>query len=735
MTAVEGVLARAVVLATGCDGAKPRPQQHSLTVQLWSASEKDGGHAVAEAATGTGKSLAYLSVVMARAALWGERAVVSTESLSLQAQVVDKDAPVVAEATHDVLGVTPTVALLKGWSNYVCLRAVKATVEELLERPAGDPDSPLWGSAVGELRAAGNDHSVLAWAMETALDGDHPGDRHSFPHPIGEEQWSMVSVTPAECVGAGSCPLAQWCKPHAAKTRAANADIIVTNHALLAVQAAHQVAAVVGSATLGQVDTIVVDEAHTLPSQVRSQGAGEVSGRRVRSLVRAVERLVQDDGSSLTVQQLVDAGGQVASLVEDGLTVMGTAGEVVRVGDSTDPTQNFEGVLSSWLESAVSTVRSYTAAADEATQLKVRRFVTRVQSVKDALATSSRHTPGIARWVEQDVDGGFVLRYSPVDVAVPLNRNLWMASPPDTTTVGGVVGSGEDAHLGDGGGVTPLTVLAVSATLPATFPSESGVRGPVVRYTSPLVEALQQSALYVPPAVAKHDVYDLAVPGTVNSSRPRFDTKAHTGWVVPQLVELVEANGGRALVLAATAQAGQQYAQALDAAAGGRWNVYQQWSGRSLRLLVSQWRDDETGVLVGTKSLMTGVDAPGDTCSLVVVDRIPRSPSNPVDDARVEDMMERLGVDRWSADRLVYVTDAALLLAQAAGRLVRATTDRGMVAVLDPRLRSASGSVFRYPDATRRTYVDAVGQFGCVVTQPEDAVKFLQRLRAGGGVA
>jgi len=106
---------------------------------------------------------------------------------------------------------------------------------------------------------------------------------------------------------------------------------------------------------------------------------------------------------------------------------------------------------------------------------------------------------------------------------------------------------------------------------------------------------------------------------------------------------------------------------------------------------------------------MTGVDAPGGTCTLVIVDRVPRAAGNPIDDARVERAATRMATDRWAADRLVYVADAGLLLEQAAGRLIRSVTDSGLVAVLDPRLLKQGAAV--YPGPTRQLLLKALDRF------------------------
>lgn len=145
----------------------------------------------------------------------------------------------------------------------------------------------------------------------------------------------------------------------------------------------------------------------------------------------------------------------------------------------------------------------------------------------------------------------------------------------------------------------------------------------------------------------------------------------------------------------------------------------------ALPTIVSLWqrlcREARQGVTGA--SLATGVDAPGSTNSLVVIDRIPRSPGNPMDDARVAEIQERTG-DRWSADRAVYATDASLLLSQAAGRLIRAEADRGMVCCLDPRL--LKGSPLTYPAATRGKYMKPLSQFGRTTATLADAVAWLE---------
>ena len=264
-------------------------------------------------------------------------------------------------------------------------------------------------------------------------------------------------------------------------------------------------------------------------------------------------------------------------------------------------------------------------------------------------------------------------------------------------------------------------MVCLSATVPAGFGSQVGLSAQTRTYESPFEAAYaDRTALFVP-RLTDTDLDRVTKPA--GRSRRRFDTGGHALWAAEQMAALIEANQGSALILSSTTKAGQEYARALRNPAAGRWQVLSQWDGRPPRRIVADWRADATSVMVGTRSLMTGVDAPGQTCTLVIVDRVPRAAGNAVDDARVEALAERLLLDRWSADRLVYYADARTLLAQAAGRLVRGLGDGGMVAVLDPRLLKSS--YIAYPERTRDFLMRSLRHFGTKISDPEHAKRWL----------
>lgn len=684
----------------------------------------------------THNSLAYLVPAALSAAETERRTVVSTESLSLQAQLIDKDAPVVAQAVKATTGRDVKFAVLKGWSNYVCSPAAREAAHEILGIDDGTPLSPA--QVISLLHDKGTEEAELvAWALEQYQDPAAPGDRHSYEGKTTGESWSKVSVTPAECPGAKRCPFGNVCKAAIAKEKAADADVVITNHTILAVQAAKNVPVIIGSKSLGRFDAIIMDEAHGIPSQVRNQGSGEVSGRRIRSLVRKILSVVDirhgaagKDGKT-EGQVLVDAGDALADRIDVILSQASNAdGSVRKLDENSSVTFAFSPAMSTWISQAKGFVEQAAGAHRE--DMKVKRALSLFDSVQADLDEAERFTPGVARWVEAPKDANAAaLKFSTVNVSGPLRRNLWVSPVMDDDSLDDPeelkeLGLDNEEKVVE---TFPLSIVAVSATLPTGFAYDMGMSAPMHNYESPFSQAFSSSAVYIPRAVDQSDVDALSSRWSTQQ-RPKFDTVRHHDWVKPIMGSLVEANGGHALVLSAKAADGREYARYLRENSGGNYVVLDQWSGIPLRQLVAQWREDPTSVLVGTRSLMTGVDAPGDTCSLVIIDRIPRSPSNPVDDARVEAIVDAQKLDKWSADRSVYVSDAALLLSQAVGRLVRSSNDSGMVAVLDPRLLRRSGTKFSYPEPTRQSYMRALGNmWGKRISRLDQAQEFLHNQR------
>lgn len=647
------VLAEAVGASTGGQ-AKPRPGQVALTRATEAAMEERLVHA-AEAPTGTGKTFAYLAPALWRAAILGERSLVTTATLSLQAQVVDKDAPVVADAVFALTGRRPRVAVLKGWGNYGCLLAASAVAQEESSLFGGDPE-----------RAA-----LANWVLEQGASGG-TGDKASCSLPAST-QWGAVSMSPAECLGE-RCPKRAACLPAIAREEAAEADVVIVSHAMLAVQAATSISLLLGDdARFGPFDHVIVDEAHALVPTVRSAAAGRVSGASVARVGRALGAVPLDGAGKALAERSEGIASAFASALSD-LLGQEKSAEVA----PTDIARAVEPVMS-WAARATRALPKPWDLRKPSQQVAASRAAARLERLRDALSSAVAGTEGAARWVEP-ARSGPALCVSPVDVSGHLAMNLW----------------------GAGG----TSVVLVSATVPASIGIEAGLgKIEVAKYPSPLEAAYKRCRLYVPTM------------SPVLAAGGHVDLKRHQEWATAQILELVAANHGSALVLAATTGAALHYGAALRAGSGG-WPVHVVGDAPA-QALVEAWRADTVSVLVGTRGFMEGVDAPGATCSLVIVDRVPRSAPNPVDDARVSAICSRLHCDQWVADGLVYVADAALLLEQAAGRLVRRESDSGLLAVLDPRLRRGPGG---YRGKGAVAYASALKRFPPALSSLETAV-------------
>jgi len=788
---VDRVLEAAVHLATGLATAKPRPGQRALAHDVLDAMTRRD-RVVAQAPTGVGKSFSHLVPAAVMAVATGERTVISTESLALQSQIIDKDAPTVGVATAAVLGSAPRVAVLKGWSNYACFLRATHSARTLLGEPDDDTPPPDPAAALTDLarrlptpppegaknkrpaaraKAADTDTvdidgavipraeaiPLLHWALtEAAVNGS--GDKNSYTGTVSEASWSTVSVSTTECVGADQCPFGDVCRPDAARTTAAAADIVVTNHSMLGVQAANAAPVVIGSQRLGLFRHLIVDEAHRLPGVVREQGAAAVSGRRVTRIQRGLSALL--DSNDPLVKALLTDGDVIKDAVDQSLAEQAATTpkkeSVLRCSEGMDPLASTGDLLTGWL-GRVSTMVGTVPVFDQKTQIKKMRVTSAVTSLKADLTAVREHRNGVARWVEKGSEPSSRFargtpasaKSTPVEVGGSLAFNVYSAEVPgalvghpavpetdwlSTTAQSAAAESlqeqearteeGEEITSSAGGALGApryaLSVSAMSATLPNGFGRDAGLHRPTRSYESPFDTAYGRSLLFVPRASAPEDV--AALNGGWPGGKVRLDTTRHTAWAASMIAALVQANNGSALILAATAAAGRSYAEQLRAGGTGP-HIHSQWDGGALRQVTAAWRGDVGSVLVGTRSLMTGVDAPGETCSLVVIDRVPRAAGNPVDDARVEALTRAVG-DRWLADSLVYASDAALLLEQAAGRLIRSVGDSGMVAVLDPRLLK-TGS-FSYAARSRDTYMSALHRFARKTADLDVALEFLR---------
>jgi ATP-dependent DNA helicase DinG len=624
---------------------------------------RTGEHLAVQAGTGTGKSLAYLVPAIRHALEADQAVVVSTATIALQAQLVDRDLPRLSKALEPVLGKEPAFAILKGRGNYLCRHKIESGAQA--EDP-GDEQlfDPFQVSALG--RQVTRLHE---WAEKTKT-----GDRDELVPGVPDRAWRQVSVTARECLGASRCPVAEDCFSELARHKAGRADVVVTNHALLAIDA------IEGRAVLPEHDVVVVDEAHNLVDRVTSVATGELTSSGAAAAARRCAKLVDQALSD----QLLDAAEGLETVLLDE-TVGRWEALPEPVGRMLAAVRN-----AAWACKQALGPEREKGAKDGDADAAARRFATAlVEEVHDVagrlLAAFDREDPATRPdvvWLsERELNSTTVrtLHVAPLSVAGLLASRLFGQSTVVLTSATLVLGGSFDALARQWGlpvkGATPVAAPPDKATEHADRGGGHG-NDPATNLVwhgldvgSPFAHA-KAGILYL----ARH----LPPPGRDGLS----------GAVLDEIEGLVRAAGGRALGLFSSMRAAKQAAEDLR----GRWDGTVLCQGEdATNTLVQKFAAETGSVLFGTISLWQGVDVPGESLQLVMIDRIPfPRPDDPLVAARQRAVDARGG----NGFLTVSATHAALLLAQGAGRLLRGTGDRGVVAVLDSRVATKQYGAF-----------------------------------------
>lgn len=603
-------------------GGARREGQVRMATAVASALEKER-HLAVQAGTGTGKSLAYLVPAFRHAQETGSTVIVSTATLALQRQLVERDLPRLAEALEPHLAKKPTFAIMKGRSNYVCLNKVSRASELESEDTLLDADSP---SALGR-----HVQRVYEWAEDTET-----GDREDLEPGVPDLAWRQVSVTSAECLGATRCPHGEDCFAELARRRAADVDVVVTNHALLAIDAVADVN------ILPEHDVVIIDEAHELDGRITSVSTAEITGRALKMAATRAKSL----GANGKDQRLTEQAAELTQLLGEFLP-----------GRWTDLPEEAKQQLMA-LADTLSSCRDTIARAPEGEQASdpekfaerqnlanhLSTLVEAIARILDVFATGDPAAHADVVWLERDertlTD---TLAVAPLSIAGMLHEKLFGEQTVVLTSATLALGGRFDAMAAQWG-LPKGTWDSLDVGYPFN-PARSGI-------------------LYT----ASH----LPQPGRDGLSPETLE----------EIRELIMAAGGRTLGLFSSRRAAQQAAEALKPKIP--FDIFLQGED-SIGALVDKFTKNENSCLFGTLSLWQGVDVPGPSCSLVLIDRIPfPRPDNPLMQARTE-AAKAAGRNGFME---VSATHAALLMAQGAGRLLRSVDDRGVVAVLDNRLET-----------------------------------------------
>ena len=600
-------------------GGDSRSGQH-LMANAVGASLSGAGHLIVQAGTGTGKSMGYLIPAALYATSHQQAIVIATATLALQKQLMDHDLPLLANALEPLLQRPVTYAVLKGRNNYVCLQKLHGAIPE--DESAALLSAPK--SALGEQVVA-----VRAWAEQTST-----GDRDEYPDEIDPRVWRSLSVGRRECIGETKCSFGQECFTAKRRLIAQEADIVVTNHAMLAIDALE------GIPVLPEHAGVVIDEGHELVDRATAAVTGELSVAMVEKAGSRSRKLL-DPKNVEFLQRAADS-------LEDALR--STAAGLV--GPTRLEPLGRELVLALTLirDACSSSMTALNADKDKDTDVLAAKQQARgaLEEVHDVAGSLLTAGPQDVVWLDPGESRAAVLRMAPLSVAGLLREALFSKTPVVMTSATLTVGGAFDA-------------LVLSLGLADQIVTTMDVGSPF--------DHAAQGILYV--------AADLPAPGRDGVAMEALD----------ELAELIEAAGGRTLALFSSWRGVERAADflrvRLDTIATP---LLVQRKGDAVGSLVQKFASDPATVLLGTVSLWQGVDVPGDSCICVVIDRIPfPRPDDPLMSARQRAVDDAGG----SGFRAIAVPKAGLLLAQGAGRLIRGMDDKGVVAVLDSRLATA----------------------------------------------
>jgi ATP-dependent DNA helicase DinG len=595
LSAVEGFFGPGGRLERVLRGYEARPEQAALALEV-EAALASGEHLLAEAGTGTGKSLGYLIPALDS----GRRVVVSTATKALQQQLLTKDVPIAAAA----LGRDVQVAVLKGRQNYLCRQALQG-----------------FGLLGGQLFPRAEDAAAFD-AMQGWIDSTETGDRAELEVEPPEAVWAEIAVGADRCLGR-RCAFSSLCFSEAARERASHAELIVVNHALYFADLGLR-SRTDAPAVLPEHDAVVFDEAHRLEESAAAWLGGRISGPVINRLLRDVDRACREAAVPVPARALdrVEGAGRRLLAAVSPPTGRRRLREV-----PPEPVQTLAAHLGELAAALEGGRDELDAVAGRALRLAA-----------DAAACLEADDGNRVVWAEPDL-----LAWAPVDIGGALAGLLWEDGP---------------------------TAVLVSATLTA------GDRFDFVRERLGLREANE---------VAVGSPFDFRSQALLYLPRGLPDPRAEGALdrIVEEVTALCRISAGRALVLT------NSY-RALDAVADGirgrvPYEILVQGEAPRERLL-ERFREEVASVLVATSTFWQGIDVPGESLSLLVIEKLPfAAPGDPLVEARCERIAEHGG--DWFRE---YTLPAAVLqLRQGFGRLIRSHADRGVVAILDPRVVSS----------------------------------------------
>ncbi|MDX8378067.1 MAG: ATP-dependent DNA helicase [Mariprofundales bacterium] len=602
-------------LANKLAGYTPRDAQQALALDIASAIDS-AQILLAEAETGTGKTLAYLLPVLHSK----QRCLISTHTRALQDQIMQRDLPSLTKA----LGISPHIALLKGRANYVCPHRLMQSMQ----------DGRISHHRRGILS------QVLSWFEK------HPaGELSSLSFDVFERGVSnMVTASAEQCLGRNKCELWEECPLVMARAQALDADIIIVNHSLLLADAALKSGEF--GELLPKVTAYILDEAHAIPDTASRHFGLTLGMRRFlvwqQDMVTALDALGDETVLELTLQQQMQK-----------LAIVHASGDLVVLAET-------------WLP----LIDAVTSRAERGEDMG--RLAERALLIAEDIQRLQQPEEGCVVWQEGQ---GEHLRHmlAPVDVGPLLVEHLWKQESAFVLLSATLRVSEKFDYacqrLGLGSQLIKDNIQGVEDDDDEEDDHDNLDRisqTKTVFYPSPF-NYKKQAQIYIPADLPtpRHPDYDLLL--------------------VERLFELLRCSRGRAFVLFTSYRALYHCAPLL--AAKLSWPVLQQGKDGSRQHLITRFRQETHSILCGTRSFWEGVDVPGESLSMVIIDKIPfAAPSDPLLQARIRHCEEAGG----NGFRDIQLPEAIAILRQGLGRLIRVADDTGVMALLDTRVLQKS---------------------------------------------
>ena len=621
--------------AVSAIGGQPRDGQIEMAEAVANALS-DRHHLLVQAGTGTGKSLAYLVPALVH----GKKVLVATATLALQRQLIERDLPKIKGALEKELNRDISFAIYKGVGNYVCLQKMNNA-----------PDDPET-QAVLEISSLESDAKRLrAWAQSAGASGD----RDDAPD-VDRRVWAANSVSGRECMGADECPSGSKCFAALAKAKAQTADIVVTNHTLLAIEI------VDSHPILPERDAIILDEAHEFMDRTTQAVTEELTAARVSRAANMARKHMPGKATDAFAKAAEKFAAAINDYADDLKADPAKAGRLDKL-----PSQ-LEAPLRA-VKEAVTAINALIAADAEIIDPNTMAERARVKGALNEINQTCTKLlkPGHTHvlWFEPTYS---TLYLAPLAVSDVLRGNLLTQTPVIATSATLTVGKSFDAIAKNIGFVIAGKNDEENEE-EESEEAEKGMMDPanlqILDVGSPF-DFANQGMLYLPK--------DLPEPGRDGPSKE----------ALTELGELIEAAGGRTLALFSSWRGVEMADEHLrNVLAELKIPIITQRRGDAVGPLVDKFAKDERSILLGTISLWQGIDVPGPACTLVAIDRIPfPRPDEPVLSARAAEADAAGG----SGFMQISLPRAALLLAQGTGRLIRSLDDRGVVAILDSRI-------------------------------------------------